>query len=110
MPCPPVFNHNRAINLKRNTAERWVIPAVTPLLVVRFIERFRRQPHGDLESGSKGFAFGDAVQLDFCGAELFKQFFLLTRKDVEQFSFIFGVAYVVVHGIPDYLKSGYPAD
>ena len=44
------------------------------------------------ESGSKGFAFGDAVQLDFCGAEVFKQFFLLIRKSFEQFGFVLGLA------------------
>ena len=55
-------------------------------------EGFCRQPHGNFESGSKGFAFGDAVQFDFCGAELFKQFFLLIRKDFEQFGFVLGLA------------------
>ena len=55
------------------------------------MECFCRQPHGNLESGSKGFAFGDAVQLDFCGAELFKQFFLLIRKGFKQFGFILGL-------------------
>ena len=68
------------------------ISAVILLLVVRFIERFCRQPHGDLEFGGKGFALGDAVQLDFCGAELFKQFFLLIRKCFEQFGFVLGLA------------------
>ena len=67
------------------------ISAVILLLVVSFIECFCRQPHGDLESGSKGFAFGDAVQLDFCGAEPFKQFFLLIRKGFKQFGFVLGL-------------------
>ena len=79
------------INLERNTAERRGISAVTFLLVVRFIERFYRQPHGDPESGSKGFVFGDAVQLDSCGAEVFKQFFLLIRKGFKQFGFVLGL-------------------
>ncbi len=72
-------------------ASTTTIFAVTLLLVVRFIERFCRQPHGDFESGSKGFALGDAVQLDFCGAELFKQFFLLIRKGFKQFGFVLGL-------------------
>ena len=44
------------------------------------------------ESGSKGFALGYSVQLDFCGAELFKQFFLLIRKGFKQFGFVLGLA------------------
>ena len=101
---------NRAINLERNTAERGVISAVTLLLVVRFIERFCRQPHGDFESGCKGFAFGDAVQLDFCGAELFKQFFLLIRKGFEQFGFVLGLPMlqfpVAAHALTDSRRAG----
>lgn len=87
----PVFNLNRAINYERNTAERWGISTVTFLLVVCYVEGFCRQPHGDFESGSKGFALGYSVQLDFCGAELFKQFFLLIRKGFKQFGFILGL-------------------
>ena len=79
------------INLERNTAERRGISTVILLLVVSCVEYFCRQPHGNFESGSKGFALGYSVQLDFCGAELFEQFFLLIRKGFKQFDFVLGL-------------------